>query len=335
MIGWINFIAYSLFVLWVLVEIQLIFGLTSLPWYIQIFYYGGLHFGILVLSFFALRGIWLQFLFSPPKITRLKADFTPEMFKIPYEKVELKSSDGVILRGWFIPSRKENHKQLSQKGTIIVCHGITSSRYFQLPRSIFLHTLGYNILLMDLRAHGDSDGKYVTFGFKEQFDIEASVQYIKNRKDIYNKKIALVAHSMGGATGILYTAVHSDIQALIVLSCYSSIEEDMNYWIMRIARLPKYPFVYFGKKLFQDGVGVALDTIDPINYINEVKIPVFFIHGKEDEVSHYSSSERLYAKANAPKELWIVDGAAHETIYETAGREFERRIRDFLHKYFD
>jgi len=325
--------AYSLFIFLILFSIRLFFHLETIPIYFFAVAYACLHFGLLVLSFYVTKKVWMKHLFNPPPSTRVVKEVTPEYYRIPFEKIEIESKDGTKIKGWFISSKKKGRPFKQSKGTIIVCHGITSSRYFHLPRSIFFYYLGYNILLFDLRTHGHSEGEFVTFGYKEQDDIEAVVYYIKNRKDIENKKIALVGHSMGAATAILLSAKKPLLDALISIACYSSVEEDMDYWVTHIAKLPKFPFVYFGKKMFRDALKIDFKLINPIDHIQDIKTPVFFLHGTKDDVSPYRSSERLFEKAREPKKLWIIENAKHETLYENAGREFERRIRDFLNEH--
>jgi len=330
---------YSLGLFVILFLIRVKFGFPNLPFIFFIIYYVIINFSILLLSFYIIRKVWLRLMFRPPPASRQIEDVTPENYKIPFEKIRLRSEDGTEVRGWFIPAREKSLKHLGikePKGTVVICHGITSSRYFHLPRSIFLYYLGYNILLFDLRAHGHSGGEYVTFGYKEQYDLKAAVDYVKKRRGMKGKKIVLVGHSMGAATGILYLAKNEGVDAFISVSTYSSVEEDMKYWVTKVARLPRLPIVvYFAKKMFREALKVDFKEINPIDHIQEVKIPIFFIHGEKDDVNDYRSSEKLFALANEPKQIWIIKNAKHETLYENAGREFERRIRDFLKKYVE
>jgi pimeloyl-ACP methyl ester carboxylesterase len=286
---------------------------------------------LFLLSFPLQYQLWLKLFFYPPKRFRLIENINPGSFKIPFEPFEVNSADGTIIRGWFIKSKDNQSRK-----TILVCHGVTSSRYFHLPRSIYFYYLGYNLCLFDLRAHGHSEGNHVTFGFKEQEDMDAVVQYIRNRKDLGSQKICLVAHSMGAATGVLYAAKHPHIfDAIVLLSCYAQFEKDLEYWVPHIARLPKYPFVAVAKMLFRQGIGVAdFKTIDPIEYIDLIHSPIFFVHGQKDVYTSPRSSEQLFAKANEPKQLWLIPKASHEDLYEVAGREWERRIAEFLKKNF-
>lgn len=272
--------------------------------------------------------LWKRLFFFPPKRFRLIGDITPESFKIPFEPFEVDSADGTKIRGWFIKGKKKGK-------TIIVCHGVTSSRYFHLPRSIYFYYLGYNLCLFDLRAHGHSEGQQVTFGRHEPDDIHAVVQYVKNRRDVGKQELALIAHSMGAASGILYCARHPDVfSAFVCISSYAEIEKDLQYWVPKIAKYPRYPFLWFAKILFRNSIGVDFFHVNPIDHVDQVKCPIFFIHGDRDEINHVNCSKRLYDKANPPKDLWIVTGSNHEGVYEIAGREFESRLATFFKQYF-
>ena len=78
----------------------------------------------------------------------------PEAYGLPYEKVSFSTSDGVALKGWFIPSRTGSDR------TLIMCHGWGDNKGYLLERSYFLNkTAGFNLLYFDNRSHGESAGR--------------------------------------------------------------------------------------------------------------------------------------------------------------------------------
>ena len=102
----------------------------------------------------------------------------PESFNLKYEDVEFESSDGLKLKGWFIPSNKSGN-------TIIVMHGYPTNKADVLPFSMFL-LKRFNVFLFDFRSFGESEGSYTTAGYKEVNDLDGAIKYLENRKDVKN-----------------------------------------------------------------------------------------------------------------------------------------------------
>jgi len=117
--------------------------------------------------------------------------FTPDRFKLKYEEVTFESSDGLKLKGWFIPGNKSNN-------TIIVMHGYPTNKADVLPFSMFL-LKKFNVFLFDFRSFGESEGSHTTAGYKEVNDLDGAVEYLKGRKDVKNigamisKRLSLTA----------------------------------------------------------------------------------------------------------------------------------------------
>ncbi|MFA6317683.1 MAG: alpha/beta hydrolase, partial [Elusimicrobiota bacterium] len=111
----------------------------------------------------------------PPKRSSLQT--FPELYGLPYEKVSLRTSDGLTLKGWFIPSRTGDDR------TIIMCHGWGDNKGYLLERSHFLNTAaGFNLLYFDNRSHGESEGRVTTIGCLETIDFEAAVGFLKENR---------------------------------------------------------------------------------------------------------------------------------------------------------
>lgn len=95
---------------------------------------------------------------------------------LAYESLSLTSSDGLHLAGWYIPS--------TNRATVIVVHGYKGDRSGMLPQAQILAAHGYGVLLIDLRAHGQSEGEMISFGKYEVRDVEAAYQYLLTRPEI-------------------------------------------------------------------------------------------------------------------------------------------------------
>ena len=164
----------------------------------------------LIIIAFVILFSFLTFLMSI-KPGKWPIEFTPESFKLKYESVSFESSDGLKLKGWFLPSDKSNN-------TIIVMHGYPTNKANVLPFSMFL-LKKFNVFLFDFRSFGESQGSYTTAGYKEVNDLDAAVKYLESRKDV--KNIGALGFSLGGSVAIMNK--NNNIKAVVADSAYSNL----------------------------------------------------------------------------------------------------------------
>ena len=84
------------------------------------------------------------------------------------QSVEIRRENSAPISGWYVPGTATD-------GSILLLHGVRSNRTQMLGRARFLNSLGYEILLIDLQAHGETLGTHVTFGYRESRDVEEAV----------------------------------------------------------------------------------------------------------------------------------------------------------------
>jgi pimeloyl-ACP methyl ester carboxylesterase len=104
------------------------------------------------------------------------------------------SKSGSELSGWLLEAKQG-------KGGILLLHGVRSNRLQMLKRARFLQSAGYDVLLFDFQAHGESTGEQITFGYLESLDAEAAYDYLQDR--LCNPTIAVIGVSLGGASALL------------------------------------------------------------------------------------------------------------------------------------
>ncbi len=245
-------------------------------------------------------------------------EFTPESFKLKYEDVTFESSDGLKLKGWFLPGNKSND-------TIIVMHGYPTNKADVLPFSMFL-LKKFNVFLFDFRSFGESEGSYTTAGFKEVKDLDAAVEYLKNRKDVEN--IGALGFSLGGSVAIM--SKNNDVKAIVADSAYSNLNNMIESMYRGFSFL-KYPFVQltriYGKIFF----GVDPKDVSAETAIKNIDKPVLIIHGNKDSQIPVNEAIILH-NANKKTELWIVENADHGEIYALNKEEYEKRVFEFFEK---
>lgn len=137
---------------------------------------------------------------------RYPVSVTPADLGLEYEDVTLTTTDEIVVMGWYIPSRN--------RAAIIAVHALQGNRTNTLYHAQALGQHGYGVLLLDLRAHGESGGDAFAAGWNSDQEILAAVDYLQSRQDVDSERIGALGLSVG-ANAIIYAAVESnDIKAL-------------------------------------------------------------------------------------------------------------------------
>lgn len=242
------------------------------------------------------------------------------------KKVSTKSFDGLTLTGYLII------KDTSSKKFLICSHGY-QGRSIEL--SYFAHKmydLGYNLLLIDLRGCGDSQGKFLSMGYYESYDLAKWVNFLKDKFN--DAIISLYGWSMGAATSMmsLRHLNSSNIKAIVEDCGYDTIYNQLKY----VAKSFKHIFgseiilwcFNFYCKIF-NGINIK---DGPINYIENSDIPILFIHGGKDDFVPTYMSENLFKKRkyNEKDKFRIFDGSKHAMSLSDYSDEYIKIVDDFL-----
>ncbi|MBE3575812.1 MAG: alpha/beta fold hydrolase [Firmicutes bacterium] len=149
---------------------------------------------------------------------------TPADLGLAAEDVYFRTTDGLRISAWFVPAKPAAAQAGRVRGTVILVHGWggdLGTKGDLLGHAQFLSENGYNALPLDLRAHGESDGKKISFGLDEARDVLAAIQYLRARPDTAGGNIALMGFSMGASTVIMAAAQSKDVACVIANSGYA------------------------------------------------------------------------------------------------------------------
>jgi len=243
---------------------------------------------------------------------------------IPYKDVYITSHDGLKLHA------KYYHTQ--DNAPISICfHGYraTSVRDFCGGVEIcFKH--GHNVLLIDQRAHGKSEGKTISFGIKERHDC---ISWINYAKEIHpNSKILLYGISMGAATIIMASELIQDkrIVGIVADSPYSSPTEIIKKVCSEDMHIPStlaYPFIYLGALIYGH---FNLHETSCLSSITKSKIPILIIHGEQDGFVPCEMSKKLHNAASHNVQLVTFPEADHGLSYIVNKQNYENIVNTFL-----
>ncbi len=282
-----------------------------------------------VLAALALYGVSVHFVQKTFTHRVEKLQPVPGDLVAKAQSVELTSSDGVPLKAWWVPVEPT-------RGAVVVLHGMDGlDASCLLPQTRFLNGAGWSALVLDMRAHGRSGGTRIGLSVEEPRDVGAALDWLDAQPPLREKPIVLLGLSMGGAVAIRTAARRPDVDGVISVSAFASLDRLMGHGLellfARLAVLTLYHEWTPSSSPLRD-----IPLIGPR--------PVLVVHGTADgqiPVEH----ARLLKEAGGPNvELRLVEGADHlvftedgngtgqmDTTYRTCILDFLPRVTHGRH----
>lgn len=244
------------------------------------------------------------------------------------EDIEAQSDDGFVLHALLVP-------HIAPRATVLLFHGWHSSAEMDflclLP---FLHSIGLQCLLIDERAQGDSEGRYMTFGAREKTDVPVWVDYAANR---FGKEHPLFLHglSMGAAVVLMASDVKlgGNVRGIVADCGFTTPYEVVSAVWRNKTPLPSHFSMWlldWYTRLFAD---FSLKECSSIDALRKTEYPVLFIHGTADKFVPSYMTKRMYDACRSEKTLLLVDGAGHCMSYLTDRAQYEATYRTFIEKH--
>lgn len=246
-------------------------------------------------------------------------------FETPHTDVEIKSFDGLTLRGKYYEYEKGAPVE-------IVIHGYRSEGVRDMSAAIErCFSIKHSLLLIDQRGCGSSDGSLITFGIFERYDclrwIDFLIEYLGS-----DVEIILCGVSMGAATVLMASGHDLPRNVKYALAdCGYSDNPSIIKRVVRKMRLPVsifYPIIKASAKLFG---GFELESCSPIEAVKNAKIPIIFIHGTGDNFVPCEMSHRVYEACASPlKNLVEIEGAGHGVAYPADKEKYVKALESFI-----
>lgn len=253
---------------------------------------------------------------------------TPEMKKWYSENGEdvYIMSDSLRLHG----------KLFKNPGTkyALVCHGYTSKAKHMAGFVNKFHSLGYNVLAVDARAHGDSEGTKIGMGWVERFDVIEWIKYIISLEP--DAQIILHGVSMGASTVLMASGeeLPKNVKAIIADCGYTS-EWDEFRQEADVLHIPWFPVLNASSAISKVRDGYDFKQASAVEQVKKSHIPTLFIHGSKDELVPYGMLNELYSAANCEKEILTIQGAGHALSSSVAPELYWNTVETFLKKHLD
>ncbi|MDR0989653.1 MAG: alpha/beta hydrolase [Prevotellaceae bacterium] len=221
--------------------------------------------------------------------------------------------------------------------TAVIVHGYTDCSVRMLMIGYLYHRhLGYNILLPDLHAHGQSEGTYIRMGWLDRLDLLGWMQLANERFGGQTRQV-LHGISMGASAVMMLSGEQlPPYVACIIEDCgYTDVFDQFAYIMKRDFGLPAFPLLYTANVVSRlaDDWGVWFTGASAVQQVAKCKLPMLFIHGDADTYVPTRMAYTLYEAKPLPKELWIVPEATHAMSYKMRPGEYTRRVREFVERY--
>lgn len=245
------------------------------------------------------------------------------------QDIYVTSKDGLQLHGYWIPAD-------NPRGTILLAHGYRSTMLVDFGIAFpFYHALGMNILVPHQRAHGKSEGKYITFGVKESGDMACWIEY--HNKTFGEYQMVLSGLSMGAST-VLYLAdqeLPKNVKCIIADCGFTSPWSILDRVYRSVIHLPSGLSLWAANLFAWLFAGFSLKEKDSRTVLKRAKLPVFLIHGLADDFVPSYMSQQGYDACTGRKKLLMVEGAGHGVSFLVDKTTYTAQIISFLEDTLD
>jgi uncharacterized protein len=241
-------------------------------------------------------------IFFPDYPGRLSGDWQPQ--GLPVEDVWLQTVDRLRLHAWWIPN-------VGAQFTMVAFHGNAANIASRAEVYRFLHTFPVNLLTVEYRGYGRSEGSPSEAGF--YLDAQAAYDYLTRQRDIRPRRIIVYGQSLGTAVAV-DLAAKREVGGVVLEAPFPSTRAVARrvYWFL--------PGVEF----------MARSKFDTASKLANIHAPILIVHCAHDPVLEFPLGEKVYAAAQEPKFLWRVEGKCHEEASLIRPQEYGAQLLEFL-----
>jgi pimeloyl-ACP methyl ester carboxylesterase len=253
---------------------------------------------------------------------RQPVERTPADVGLDYREVVVRSSDGLSLSAWWVG------KPGSPRAAVLV-HGWggDKSGLHVVETALVYERAGFNVLMLDLRGHGESEGERVTVGYQEVRDVRGALSWLEER-GFNPEDVVLHGWSMGGAA-VVRAAPGTGVGAVVEEAAYADLPPLLWDRLPEVSGLPAFfnPGIFLMGRLFLGIDPLAVRPEEQARQLSREGVPFMIIHSRDDEVVAFEHAE-LFAAAYPEATFWEVKGYGHVAAH--AHPEYRERLLAFL-----
>ena len=253
---------------------------------------------------------------------------SPKDLGLKFNDFDITVDDTIKLKGWFVYSK---HK--SSLGTIFLLHGISSCKATLLKMAELLSNNGFNCVLYDSRANGESGGTNCTFGYYEKYDLSS---YIDSTIVRYpnSSPYGVFGSSLGAAVAIQTMAIDKRIKCGIAESPFAKLREVIHdyfaeMFLLRINSIPDAALKYTEKIAH-----FKIDSVQPVLSAKRITQPTMIVHGLDDKHISPKYGKEIYNNLKSKVKIWYpIPKGNHFNLGQVGGEKLKQRIISFYKKY--
>lgn len=240
-----------------------------------------------------------------------------ELPRRQFENIEFKSRD-VTLRGWRFRT------DVPKRGIVVYLHGVGDNRQSGLGIAEHFLAKGFDVLVYDSRAHGESSGEFCTYGFYEKHDLSRIIDRIDARP------VLLFGVSLGAAVALQTASGDTRVAVVIAVATFSDL---------RTVAVERAPFFISRNKIEQslrlaESQGAfSIDEVSPVSAARRIQAPTLLVHGAMDRETPPEHSQRVYEALRSPKRFLLVPDKGHnDSLTEHAWIEIDSWIESHYYR---
>ncbi len=270
----------------------------------------------------------------PHRVTRAEmARYTPRLLSpsdIPakWEDFDITVEDSIRLKGWFIHSSSQ-----PARGTIIILHGIASTRIAMLSDAEICVSNGFNCILYDSRANGESGGLNCTFGYFEKHDVSS---YIDSALSTYpdSAPFGIIGDSFGAAVTLQAMANDKRLVCGVAESPFATLREVVHDYFRQMFIVPLNSIPDAALERSERIAHFTVDSVAPVLDARRILQPTMIVHGEADNKIAADCGRRVFDNLASPnKELYLIKDAGHNDLAAVGGSDYRQRIIQFFVRY--
>ena len=222
-----------------------------------------------------------------------------------------------------------NNKTISDIWVIVI-HGYAGNGKQMSNYTKQFYDMGYNVLTVDLRGAGQSEGSYIGMGWHDRLDIIEWINNIIEKNE--NSKIILFGISMGAATTMMTTGENlpSNVKVAIEDCGYTSVWDEFKVQLNKMFHLPTFPALNAAEFITTIRAGYNFKEASSVEQVKKSNTPTLFIHGNKDEFVPFWMLDEVYNAANCKKEKLVIEGAEHAESSSVNPELYWGTIKEFI-----
>lgn len=278
-----------------------------------------------------------RMLLKPPRMNDGKAlmvlqRLSPSDLGLAFEELSFDirdeaTGDPLRIAAWWIPAKSPVNR------TVLLIHGYGDAKVGAIAWAPLFHQMGWNILALDLRAHGESGGAYSTAGYWEQHDLNQVINRLRATHPRQTESLVLFGVSLGAAAALAAAVTRDDLAALILEGPYANFRDAVTAH-GRLFGAPGGWMQSLAFKLSQLITRADFAAVRPVELIPRVSCPMMIIHAGEDCFMLKDEASTLcaaLARRGDPCDIfWEVSDAGHVLAFAASPEEYRARISRFL-----